>query len=93
MLQVVSGNLCSAWDNQTKLAKAGRLTGERLPERASAIPSFCFCFSFNFVTCRQIACLNGTEQLSSCAQVATHTGWVNRNMLRIGHQVHESSPV
>ena len=27
------------------------LTGERRPERASAIPSACFCFSFTFVTC------------------------------------------
>lgn len=34
------------------------LTGERLPERASAMPSFCFCASLTFVTCRHLSNLS-----------------------------------
>ena len=42
------GGRCPAWPMHRKAV----LTGERLPERASAMPSFCFCASLTLVTYR-----------------------------------------
>ena len=47
-----ASSVSRAWEQAGRVVHGSRRTGERRPERASAMPSFCFCASLTFVTCR-----------------------------------------